>query len=295
MLYLHIDCVTLLSRLIPFFDWLSRIFQTLSTVFFLGVYVSVRVRCKRGECSSESWMMVCHSAWDGTCTSRLNYLSSFNCQRSDCSIENQETNQEGIFARARWTARNDFWKFTQLPTSFPRGETNPLASFWNIDSLKRILPEVALGRKSVGMYRRFCMDVTERSRRMSAEWTKQKERASRRIVQAWNQSCEKNGKVKWELHEQRTENKKNLYRGTEIDISYIYSPFIVIFYKILQIIFFTRLSFSSPTSGQTFDIRTCYLSFDFEAPNATRKQKCFNGEYTCDVLCICFVEAASEF
>ena len=34
--------VTLLSRLIPFFDWLSRIFQTLSTVFFLGVYVSVR-------------------------------------------------------------------------------------------------------------------------------------------------------------------------------------------------------------------------------------------------------------
>ena len=42
MLDLYINCVTLLSRLIPFFDWLSRIFQTLSTVFFLGVHVSVR-------------------------------------------------------------------------------------------------------------------------------------------------------------------------------------------------------------------------------------------------------------
>ena len=31
-----------MSRLIPFSDWLSRIFQTLSTVFFLGVDVSVR-------------------------------------------------------------------------------------------------------------------------------------------------------------------------------------------------------------------------------------------------------------
>ena len=42
LLDLYINCVTLLSRLILFFDWLSRIFQTLSTVFFLGVYVSVR-------------------------------------------------------------------------------------------------------------------------------------------------------------------------------------------------------------------------------------------------------------
>ena len=42
MLDLYINCVTLLSRLIPFSDWSSRIFQTLSTVFFLGVYVSVR-------------------------------------------------------------------------------------------------------------------------------------------------------------------------------------------------------------------------------------------------------------
>ena len=41
--------------------------KRLSTVFFLGVYVSMRACVwDVSECSSEAWMMVCHSAWDGT-------------------------------------------------------------------------------------------------------------------------------------------------------------------------------------------------------------------------------------